>query len=53
VASGTNPWKGEGEEEEEARLANRQLERLARLDDIRQQAASGVVERAQKHEERQ
>jgi len=39
VASGTNPWKREGEEEEEARLADRQLESLARIDDICQQAA--------------
>ena len=53
VATGPNPWKGEGEEEEEERLADRQLERLARIDDIRQQATSGVVEEAQKREERQ
>ena len=54
VASGTNKWKGEGEEEEEeARLADQQLERLARIDDIRQQAASEVVDEAQRCEERQ
>jgi len=46
VASGTNAWKGEGEEEEEERLADQQLERLAPIDHIRQQAVSGVVEEA-------
>jgi len=47
-----NALKGEGEEEEE-RLGDQQLERLAPIDQIRQQAASGVVEEAQKCEERQ
>ena len=53
VASGRNRWKGDREEEKEERLADRQLERLARIDDIRQRAASGVVEEAQRREERQ
>ena len=46
VVSGTNPWEGEGEGEEN--LADRQLERLARLNHKHQEAASGVVEEAEK-----
>jgi len=42
VASGTNPWNGEGAEEEEARLAC--------FGDIFQQATSAVVEEAQRRE---
>jgi len=53
VASGRNQWKEDGEEEKEERLADRQLEGLARIDDIRQRAASEVVEEAQRREERQ
>jgi len=52
VASGTNPWNGEGEDEENGRLADRELKGLTRMNDIYQQAASEVGEHVQRREER-